>query len=125
MAIEFINPESVYTPPIYSQCIRVGNIIYLSGQVGRDKDNQIVSMDVAEQADRAYQAIQQLLEAAGASMRNVVKLVVYLTKQEDLGRVGPLRDKYFGDHRPCNTTVVVQALARPEYLIEIDATAVV
>ncbi|MBI2305224.1 MAG: RidA family protein [Chloroflexi bacterium] len=127
MTKEILNPSTIVSmPAAYSQAVKVGNTIYISGQVAWDKEGKVVGGgDCRAQAEKAYENMGEVLKAAGANFRDVVKLNVYFVNPDDMTKVRGVREKYFGDNVPANTTVVVQRLARPELLLEIEAVAVV
>lgn len=109
------------------QAVVAGGVVYLRGQIGQDLDSResVGVGDVAAQTERAMANIKLLLEEAGSRLEDIVKVTIYIIDpryREDVYRaVGKwLRGVY-----PVSTGIVVQALARPEWLVEIDATAVI
>jgi enamine deaminase RidA (YjgF/YER057c/UK114 family) len=109
------------------QAVRAGNTVYLRGQIGQDLDTResVGTGDAEAQAERAMDNIAMLLDEAGARQEDIVKLVVYLTDiryREPVYRVIGRRLKGVF---PVSTGIVVTALARPEWVVEIDATAVI
>src|SRR3972149_4477493 len=126
MPKEVIAPENVHPARGYSHAYKVGNTVYVAGQVGINLQGQVVGVgDCAAQCDQAYQNMQGVLEAAGASMRDVVKITQFFKDINDLGKVREARKKYFGDHFPASTAVQVVSLALPDLLIEVEAIAVI
>jgi len=104
-----------------------GKIIWLRGQCPQnlgDAEN-IASDDPAEQTRKVMQNISQLIHEAGGEMKHLVKLVVYITDIHNREAVYRTIGEYTKDVYPVSTGLVVQALARPEWLVEIDATAVI
>ena len=104
-----------------------GSTIYLRGQVAQNLDDavNIGSWDVTEQTHKVMQNIQQLIEESGGKMEHLVKVVVYITDirfREDVYRT---MGQYIKGVHPVSTGLVVDALARPDWLVEIDATAVI
>src|SRR6266542_4337072 len=105
------SPEVVEGKGPYSQCTRVGNTLYIAGQVAWDKNGQIVGAgDVAAQARRCFQGIKALVEAGGGTMDDVVKVNMYLTRIADSAAVRPVRESFFRAPYPAWTTVAVSAL---------------
>ena len=105
-----------------------GKLVFVSGQVGMDKDGKLVSSDFAAQAGQAYENLVIALEAAGASPKDVTMLRVYIVdyKPECAMKLGPVFAKHFPeDAFPAQTMVGVAALVMPGLLIEIEAIAVV
>jgi enamine deaminase RidA (YjgF/YER057c/UK114 family) len=129
MTIELTNPEGLYNPPTYSH-IAVGRgsrIVFISGQVGFDSDGNLVGEgDVVAQAEQAYRNLATAVEAAGGSIRDILKQTIYVVghRPELLEPLMGARAAVFGDHKPASTYVGVQALARPGLLVEVEAVAV-
>jgi len=109
-----------------AQGVVAGNTIYLRGQCPQDLDTaeNVGIGDPVAQTHKVMQNIRQLVEECGGSMENVVKLVVYLTDVRHREAVYRTVGQYIKGVHPVCTGLVVVALARPEWLVEIDATAV-
>jgi enamine deaminase RidA (YjgF/YER057c/UK114 family) len=109
------------------QAVVAGDTVYLRGQVGQDLDtSESVGIgDPAAQAEQAMTNIATLLEEAGSSLDHVVKVVVYLVDPRHREAVYRVMGRRLKGVHPVSTGVVVSALARPEWLVEIDATAVI
>ena len=110
-----------------AQAVVAGNIVFLRGQVGQDLETRecVGVGDPAAQTERAMGNIEQLLGEAGARMGDICKLVVYLTDVRHREAVYREMGRWLRGVHPCSTGVVVSALARPEWVVEIDATAVI
>ncbi len=105
-----------------TECYRLGNFVYMTGQTAFTFDGELVGIgDPAAQARQACENIKALIERAGGTMSDVVKLTVYVTDRAYRSAAYPVIRSYFGEPRPCQTGVVVRGLAREELLIEIDA----
>jgi enamine deaminase RidA (YjgF/YER057c/UK114 family) len=106
---------------------RGGRTVYLRGQCPQDLDTakSIASHDPVEQTHKVMQNIKQLIEECGGTMEHLVKVVVYLTDVRHREAVYRTMGEYIKDVHPVSTGLVVQALARPEWLVEIDGTAVI
>lgn len=104
-----------------------GKTVWMRGQCPQNLDDakNIDSHDPAEQTHKVMQNIRQLVTEAGGEMAHVVKLVVYITDIRHRGAVYRTIGEYIKGVNPVCTGLVVQALARPEWLVEIDATAVI
>jgi 2-iminobutanoate/2-iminopropanoate deaminase len=126
--IEKFVANGVYDPPMYSQGIKVTEaktLLFLSGQVAYDKDGGVLHRgDFKGQAREAYRCLKALVEAAGGRMDSIVKLNTYLTDIRYRVDLGPVREEFFGKKAPASTLVAVAALAHPDWLIEIEAIAV-
>ncbi|HEY0387370.1 MAG TPA: RidA family protein [Gaiellales bacterium] len=109
------------------QAVRAGNTIYLRGQIGQDLDTResVGIGDVAAQTEQAMANIAMLLEEAGGELGDIVKVVVYLTDIRHREPVYRVMGRWLKGVFPVSTGLVVTALARPEWVVEIDATAVV
>jgi enamine deaminase RidA (YjgF/YER057c/UK114 family) len=109
------------------QAVVAGNTVYLRGQIGQDLEtSESVGIgDVEVQAERAMANIAQLLEEAGSELGHIVKVVVYYVDPRYREPVYRVMGRWLKGVHPVSTGVVVSALARPEWLVEIDATAVI
>jgi 2-iminobutanoate/2-iminopropanoate deaminase len=114
-----------YAPYLLSQGIRVGDLLFVSGQVGIDDAGELVSLDDFQaQADQAFSNLGRVLEAGGSSLERVVKVTIFLTDMAaNFPKVVELRRKWFTPPYPADTIVQVQSLYRPEVMLEIEAVA--
>lgn len=103
---------------IYSNCLKVGNQLILSGMIASD-----TSGDTYQQSVDCFKKIQAILEGAGGRMEDVVKLTIYLTDMDNRPAFGKARTEYFTRRMPCSTLIAITALAAPDALVEIEATA--
>ncbi|MFT4123163.1 MAG: RidA family protein [Microbacteriaceae bacterium] len=109
----------------YSPAVSAGGLVVTSGQVGTDPLTGAVAGDgIATQTRACLQNVQRALEAAGVTLDRVVKTTVYLTRAEDLAGMDAVFHEFFPAPHPARSTVTVAALARPAFLVEIDALAV-
>lgn len=108
------------------QAVVARGVVYLRGQVGQDLDTgkNVGAGDVEAQAEQAMANIQTLVGEAGGSLADIVKVVVYLTDIRYREPVYQVLGRWLKGVYPVSTGLVVSALARPEWLVEIDATAV-
>lgn len=106
---------------------RGGRTVYMRGQCPQNLDDakNIESHDPVEQTHKVMQNIRQLIEEAGGQMQHLVKVVVYITDVRHREAIYRVMGEYIRGVHPVSTGLVVQALARPEWLVEIDATAVI
>ncbi|MBI4635948.1 MAG: RidA family protein [Candidatus Rokubacteria bacterium] len=127
--IEKFCAPGVYDPPGYSQGIKVTGaqtLLFLAGQVAYDGDGGPAHRgDFKGQARQVFGAIKALVEAAGGTLRNVVKLNTYVTEVRYRPEFRVIREEFFGPKGPASTMVEVKALAHPDYLIEVEAIAVI
>ena len=126
MPRQVIAPENVHQPRGYSHAVRVGDLVFVAGQVALDLEGNVVGPgDIVAQTEQAYRNLERVLEAAGSSLNDLVKLTVFLTREEDLQPYREMRGRLRPEPPPASTLVVITALARPEFLIEVEAVAVV
>ena len=109
------------------QAVVAGNTVYLRGQIGQDLETResVGIGDVAAQTEQAMANIAMLLEESGAKLEDIVKIVVYLTDIRYREPVYRVMGRWLKGVFPVSTGLVVTALARPEWVVEIDATAVI
>jgi enamine deaminase RidA (YjgF/YER057c/UK114 family) len=106
--------------------VRAGNIIFLRGQTGFDLDNKFVGKgDAAAQADQAMKNVKTLLEEAGAKMAHICKVTTYITDRAYREPVYEIVGRHLKGVFPCGTGLIVNGLALPEMLVEIDIEAVI
>jgi len=121
--------RDVFDPPGYSQAVKVTGaqtILFLSGQVAYDSKGQPAHRgDFTAQAREVFRAVKAQVEAGGGTMAGVVKLTTYLTDIRHRADLVPVREEFFGKKMPVSTLVAVAALAHPDWLIEVEAIAVV
>ena len=109
----------------YTDAVRAGDLLFVSGFVPVDGEGHLVGGDdVVAQTRQVFANLAAVLTAAGATFAEVVKVTVYLTDIEDRARINPVRQEIFGDTRPSSTLVEVSALATPGAKVEIDAVAI-
>ena len=106
---------------------RGGHTVWMRGQCPQNLDDalNIDSQDPSDQTHKVMQNIRQLIEEAGGNMTHLVKIVVYITDARNREAVYRTMGEYIKGIHPVSTGLVVQSLARPEWLVEIDATAVI
>ena len=109
------------------QAVVAGNTVYLRGQIGQDLDTResVGIGDVAAQTEQAMGNIAMLLQESGSALEDIVKIVVYLTDVRYREAVYQVMGRWLKGVFPVSTGVVVTALARPEWVVEIDVIAVI
>ncbi len=109
------------------QAVVADNLVFLRGQVGVDIDTgeMVGTGDAAAQAEQAMANVAELLDEAGALLEDVCKIVIYLTDPRYREPVYLVVGRWLQGVFPCSTGLVVSGLARPEWLVEIDVTAVI
>ena len=110
----------------YTDAVRVGDLVFVSGCVPVDTDGRLVGGDdVVEQARQTFANVGAVLVAAGSSFADVAKVTVFLTDVDDRAKINPVRQEVFGESRPASTLVEVSRLAIPGAKIEVEAVAVI
>ncbi len=108
------------------QVVKAGNLVFLRGQVGSDFDGNVIGIgDPAAQAEQAMRNVKQLLEEAGSNLDDICRIVVYLTDRGYRDAVYQVIGKWLKGVYPVSTGIVVDGLAKPEWLMEIEVTAVI
>ena len=107
----------------YCHLTKAGNLVWVSGTVGVAADGGVPD-GVVEQFEIAIANMDACLKSVGAGAEHVVKVTVYLTDIGDRQKINPIRQRYFGGHRPASTLVEVSALVLPALKVEIEAQAV-
>lgn len=107
----------------YSSAVVVGNLVFVSGQSGRDPATDAVSADVEIQTEVCLRNVEIILQAAGSSLSKVVRCGVFLVDMKDFKKMNGVYARIFADHRPARTTVAISELPGPGLKVEIDAVA--
>ena len=110
-------------PQTWSNCLVVGNQVFVAGMVARDGGGVIGGDSMYGQAKAIFGKIKHLMEAAGGTMADVVKVTIYVTDIKNNVKVWAARREFFTGDFPASTLVEVSALAAPEIVVEIEAIA--
>ena len=123
--IQRINPDGMTQPTTYSHVVRVGNQLFLAGQVAVDGDGRLVGEgDMRAQVRQVLENMRTVLASQGADFSNVTKVTIFTVDIESFRGAAEVRAEFFGEHPPASTLVQVVRLARPEFLVEIEAVAI-
>lgn len=126
--IQRTNPEGLAPPPggRYSHVVRSGNLVWIAGQTSRGPDGKVIGLDNAPaQCRQTYDNLRTAIEAVGGTFANIVKVTIFITSEAYLPAARAAQNECWGDApTPASSMVIVRALAQPEYLIEIEAFAV-
>jgi len=128
MSKQIINPAGMAPPSGYSYAVKKsGTPVFISGQVAFDGDGKLVGEgDAAAQTEQVFKNLRTVVEAAGGTLDDIVKITVFVTDPAYRPAIGAARQKHFKEgHYPASTYLVVSALAVPSLLVEIEAIAVV
>ena len=114
-----------YEPFLLSQGIRFGNLLFISGQAGAGDDGKIVEGGFRAQGEQAFANLARVLEAGGSSLKDVIKVTIFVTDMGHFQDVVALRRRYFLAPYPADTIAEIKALYDPKAMIEIEAIAAV
>lgn len=106
----------------YSQAIRLGGLLFTSGQIPLDASGQLVEGGIEEQTHQVFRNLEAVLEAAGASFSDVVKATVFMKDMNQFATVNGIYASYFGEHKPARSAVEVARLPK-DVLVEIEVIA--
>jgi enamine deaminase RidA (YjgF/YER057c/UK114 family) len=119
MSLRKVTTPEVPEPPggIFTNCYVLERQVFIAGQVASGDGMEA-------QARGAFTKVKKLLQAAGGSLSDVVKMTVYVTDMSKRAEFGKVRAEFFPGEKPCSTLVEVKGLAMPEYLVEVDVIAI-
>lgn len=123
-SLERDNPSTVHQPTGYTHVVRVGDLLFLSGQTGYRPDGSLAGTTVEAQVEQTLENMKQILAAHGASMYDVAKITIFSLDASQRDAIIAARNRYWPDAKPASTYLIVKGLARPEILVEIEAIAV-
>jgi reactive intermediate/imine deaminase len=123
-SIERINPDGLTKPTTYSHVVKVGNLLFIAGQVAFDSAGNLVGEnDMKAQVRQVLENLKTALASQRADFSNVVKINIFTTDVEAFLGSAEVRAEYFKGHPPASTLVQIERLARPGLLVEIEAIA--
>lgn len=118
--------DAVFGGKAYRQAIRVGDTLYIAGQAAIDVDGNIVGKgDVEAQAVQVMENLMACLDAAGATANDIVKVTTFYLNRDDRSAIAAVRRRYLGNAEFVHTGLIIDGLADPELLLEIEAIAVI
>jgi reactive intermediate/imine deaminase len=123
--IERTNPAGMTQPTAYSHLVKYDKLMFIAGQVALDGDGNVIGEgDMAAQFRQVLENLKTVLASEGADFSNIVKINIFTTDVDRLRENMAIRSEYFGDHAPASTLVQIDRLARPVFLLEIEAIAI-
>ncbi len=126
MAREILKLENMHPTRGYSHAARAGNTLYIAGQVALDGDGNVIGEgDMAAQVRQVLENLTTVLASQDADFSNVVKINIFTTDIDGFLQTSDIRREYFAGHAPASTLVQIERLARPVFLVEIEAIAIV
>ena len=125
MGHEILKLKSVHPTVGYSHAARAGNTLYIAGQVAQDPSGNLVGKgDFEAQARQVFTNLKNITEEAGGNLKNIVKMTTLLTHYGHIGTYRSVRNEFFSEPFPPNTLMIIESLALPDYMIEVEAIAV-
>ena len=125
MAHDILNLKSVHPTDGYSHVAKTGSTLYIAGQVAKDLQGDIVGKgDFATQARRVFTNLKNIMTETGGNLNHIVKLTTFLTHFAYRETYREVRKEFLQEPFPTNTLLIVESLASPDYMIEIEAIAV-
>jgi len=125
MLERIITRPDPYEPYLLSQGIRFGDLLFISGQAGAGDDGRIVAGGFKAQGEQAFANLKRALEAGGSSLKDVIKVTIFVTDMGHFDDVVALRRQFFTAPYPADTIAEIKALYDPAAMIEIEAIAAV
>jgi len=126
--LRHLNPPTLSTPTGYTHVVapQRGRLVFIAGQVAADRSGKVIGeRDFKAQTKQVFENLKAAVEAAGGTMADVAKINVYVTDLSQVAALREVRQQYFTGNPPASTLVQVVSLARPEYMLEIEAILVV
>ena len=125
MAHEILKLSSVHSTVGYSHAAKAGSTLYIAGQIAKDKEGLLVGKgDFETQVRQVHTNLKNILDEAGGNMQNIVKMTTLLTHYDYIETYRSVRDEFFQEPYPPNTLLIVESLALPDFMVEIEAVAV-
>ncbi|HUE66794.1 MAG TPA: RidA family protein [Candidatus Acidoferrum sp.] len=108
----------------FSDAVVAGRTLYVSGLVATNEDGEVIGTgDVVEQTRQIFRNLKRILDAAGATPADVAKVTIFMRDVAQRPLINPIRQEFFGPHRPASTLIEISRLVRDDLLIEIEAVA--
>jgi len=123
--IERINPEGMTQPTGYTHVVRFDRLLFIAGQVSTDGDGNVIGAgDMRAQVRQVHENLKAVLASQGADFGDVTKITIYTTDIDAFRESADIRSEYWSEGAPASTLVQIDRLARPVFLVEIEATAI-
>jgi enamine deaminase RidA (YjgF/YER057c/UK114 family) len=122
------NPPNTHKTVGYAHAARMGDLLFLSGQVAQNEQGEIVGVgDPEAQVEQIYRNMRAVLEASGSSLARIGKMTILTTSRDYMPAIRAVRDRVFADvgHVPASTLAIISSLAHPDYLVEIEVVAAI
>jgi len=123
--IQRSNPDGMTQPTAYSHLVKFERLMFIAGQIALDADGNVIGAgDMKAQVRQVLENLKTVLASEGADFSNIVKINTFTTDIEAFLETGDIRREYFGSEAPASTLVQIERLARPVFLVEIEAIAI-
>jgi enamine deaminase RidA (YjgF/YER057c/UK114 family) len=123
--IQRINPEGMTQPTAYTHVVRFDRLLFIAGQVSTDGDGNVIGAgDMRAQVRQVHENLKAVLASQGADFGDVTKITIYTTDIDAFRESADIRSEYWSEGAPASTLVQIDRLARPVFLVEIEATAI-
>ncbi len=123
--VQRTNPDGMTQPTAYTHLVKFERLMFIAGQVSLDADGNVIGAgDMKAQVRQVLENLKTILASEGADFSNIVKINTFTTDIEAFFETGDIRREYFGSEAPASTLVQIERLARPVFLVEIEAIAV-
>ena len=123
--IERINPDGMTQPTSYTHVVRWDRILFIAGQISTDGDGNVIGEgDMRAQVRQVHENLKAVLASQGADFGDVTKITIYTTDIDAFRESADIRAEYWTKGAPASTLVQIDRLARPVFLVEIEATAI-
>ena len=124
---QYINPDTISAPRGYTHVVKAGNTVYIAGQVSTAQDGSVVGKGEPEaQVRQVWRNLEAAVSSVGGTVRNIVKTTTYITNIDYAAAVRKVRGELYGtSSQPTSTLLVISELAGPDFMVEIEAIAVV
>ena len=125
MAHEILKLKSVHPTVGYSHAAKAGSTLYIAGQVAQDVAGNLVGRgDFEAQVRQVYENLKNIVQEAGGTLQNIVKMTTFLTHYSFIDTYRSVRNQYLPEPCPPNTLLIIDSLALPDFMIEVEAVAV-
>jgi len=123
--IQRINPDEMTQPTAYTHVVRFERLLFIAGQVSTDGEGNVVGAgDMRAQVRQVHENLKAVLASQGADFGDVTKITIYTTDIDTFRESADIRAEYWTEGAPASTLVQIDRLARPVFLVEIEATAI-
>ena len=123
---EFMNPDALFRPTGWTQVVKAGNLVFIAGQTPVNQSGEVVGIgDIEAQAQVVFANLEAAVKAAGGRKEDIVATTTYMIDRDHLPIYRKVREQFFGNRPPANTLLFVAGLVVPEWLLEVEAVAVI